>query len=129
VNGSRHVSAVAWTLLAVAASSGCALHHTRIGTLQVDWSLNGTRTPSICPSYRADSIEITVDGDSREYLARDCRAFVTGIALSEGSYFGSARLLDVGGYPLTTSVDLGAVYVYPHETSLVSVEFPADSFY
>jgi hypothetical protein len=125
----RRMSAAAWMFGAVAASSGCVLHPSHHGTLQLDWSVNGGRSPSVCRSYQSDSIEIALRGDVREYIARDCNVFATSLDLFEGGYFGSARLLDINGFPTTTSVDLGSVASYPRETTVVSLDFPADSFF
>jgi hypothetical protein len=38
---SRYISVLTWTTFAVAACSGCVVHRSERGTLQVDWSING----------------------------------------------------------------------------------------
>jgi hypothetical protein len=125
--GSRCISALTWTALAIASCSGCVVHRSARGTLQVDWSVNGRQ--EFCPNRRADTIEISVRGNEKELIARDCTAFVTNIDLLEGNYLGSARLIDINGYPLTPSIDLDEVHVSASETVIVSIKFPANSFY
>jgi hypothetical protein len=126
---SERISALVWVVAGLAAVSGCTLQQTQLGTLQVDWSIAGRRSGLTCPYFRADSIKVSLQGDATESFTQDCNAFATSIGVVEGTYLGSARLLDHRGYPLTTSVDLGVVSVFPYATSFVSVEFPADSFF
>ena len=102
------------------------------GLLTVTWTVDGTDDPAICGFEGADSIDIFVErsnGGMAAHVSDLCEAFVTSVELRPGSYFADAILMDPGGHPITTAVDLGYFDIYGSDELIIDVNFPSSSFY
>lgn len=135
------LAACAMRLLVVSAiglaSAGCVVDTVEpapvflTGRATLNWSINGAADPAQCVQGAATTIDIRlIDAAGRfagEYVA-DCAAFATTIDLPPGGYTGTAELLDAGGAPRTTQVDLQGFAVDAGANVVLSLEFPADSF-
>lgn len=105
-------------------------HGSASGTLVIDWTIHGSKDPSLCALGDADSIDIIVDRGDVSYEAEEvCEAFRTSLRLDSGRYTGLALLLDRAGADRTTEVDLGAFTIYGGDVLTIPIDFPASSFY
>lgn len=123
-------------LLAALTLPGCFFvaesddHPSSSGTLVVDWTIHGSKDPSLCALGQADSIDIIVDRGDFSYEADEvCEAFRTSFRLEAGRYAGLALLLDRSGADRTTEVDLGGFTIYGGDVLTIPIDFPASSFY
>jgi hypothetical protein len=119
---------------AALASSSCFFevdHTPRQGTLVIDWTVDGSKSPAACRHFRADTLDIVIhtsDGIFVDELREYCGSFATSIDLLPDSYAIDAVLLDVNGVELTSAVT-DRLPVYRYETSVSAIDFPADSFF
>jgi hypothetical protein len=125
-------------VLVATALPGCLVdldhHHSADyyeGTLTVDWTIQSGKDAIDCRANGADAIAIDVTTPSGRLIDSyqdDCEQFSSTIPLSEGSYAGTAVLLDRGGREITTPVDLGDFRVYEDADTLIPINFPRNSF-
>jgi hypothetical protein len=102
------------------------------GLLTVAWTVEGTDDPSVCAFEGADTIDIVVEraeGGREAQVSDPCESFVTSVELPPGDYVADALLVDAGGRPITTAVDLGYFEIYGDDELVVDADFPASSFY
>lgn len=81
------------------------------GTLQLDWSINGSKDPALCNQAGADALHVDVLAPNGAFLAsyeQDCRAMATSITLNAGDYTANAWLIDFGGRARRTSMSRSA---------------------
>ncbi len=127
-------------LLASALASGCFVDDgpdTVVvsgdsGLLTVTWTVDGTDDPAICGFEGADTIDVFVErssGGMQASVVDDCEAFVTSVELPRGRYFADALLMDRGGHPITTAVDLGYFEIFGSDELVIDADFPSDAFY
>lgn len=102
----------------------------RLGTLTVEWSIEGSIDPIDCDVFGADRAELLIFAgrDLVADFAPVCEAFAISIDLEEGLYDGELTLLDSFGDPITFVEDLPALDIYGGEELVVTVDFPAGSF-
>jgi hypothetical protein len=102
------------------------------GFLTVTWTLEGTDDPAACGFHGADTLDLFVErssGGMAAHVSDFCEAFVTSVELAPGSYFADAILMDPGGHPITTAVDLGYFDIYGGDELVIDADFPPRSFY
>jgi hypothetical protein len=102
------------------------------GLLTVTWTVDGTDDPAICGFEGADTIDIVVErasGGTAAHVSEFCEVFVTSVELRPGGYFADAVLVDFGGHPITTAVDLGYFDIYGGDELVIDADFPSSSFY
>jgi hypothetical protein len=102
------------------------------GFLTVTWTVAGTDDPAACAFEGADTIDLFVErssGGMAAHVSDVCEAFVTSVELRPGSYFADALLMDTGGHPITTAVDLGYFDIYGGDELVIDADFPPNSFY
>jgi hypothetical protein len=102
------------------------------GTLQVDWTINGARDPSLCTQSAAAAIQVIVNDASGAFVGtfqQSCAAFATSITLNPGTYTAGAHLVDLAGVQRTTSVDINPFTIQGNDVIVTPIDFPPDSFY
>lgn len=99
-----------------------------VGTLIVDWTINGVHDPAQCQQSSAAAIDVIVSGPDGGRFRQDCTAFATSISLPRGNYTASAVLLDSSGDDRTTAVQLDAFVIRGNDQLTIPIDFPADSF-
>ncbi|HTQ04285.1 MAG TPA: hypothetical protein VMI54_10530 [Polyangiaceae bacterium] len=102
------------------------------GVLDVDWTIGDSKDPGACSANAADSIDVvvtTASGDVVGDFNAHCEDFVISIELAPGTYTGDATLLDPGGQPRTTPVELGSFDIQGDDELDIPIDFPLDSFY
>jgi hypothetical protein len=101
------------------------------GTLALDWSISGSKDPSVCSQSGAAAIDIKVyeaaGGFVGEYQ-QACSAFATSIQLPAGSYTADAVLIDGAGRPRTTTINVNPFTIHGSDQLDIPVDFPPGSF-
>jgi hypothetical protein len=101
------------------------------GSVVVDFTVDGVKDPAECQQGGATTIDITVqtmDGAPAGEFQADCGAFSTSIDLPPDRYTATAELVDAGGNPRTTAIDIQPFTIHDSEVLTIPIEFPASSF-
>jgi len=102
------------------------------GSLTVQWTVDEVTDPNVCIMGNASTLDIvltTAGGGFAGEFQGACTAFTTTISsLAPGDYAASARLLDAGGRPRTTIINLHPFTIVENTNLVVNLDFPADSF-
>jgi hypothetical protein len=129
----RHL---AGSLFAAVLTTGCFVgddddgYYAPVGTLVVDWTVDGSKDPAACADFGVDSVDIVVltrRGELVDELQPYCERFAATVDLVPGAYSIEATLQDADGVLITTTVQANA-RVYDLESTVTPVDFPADSF-
>jgi hypothetical protein len=103
------------------------------GSAIVDWTINGTKDPAECQATGATTLNVSLYDSAAALVGQwvqDCTAFATTIdRLLPDTYTGQIDLLDRGGHPRTTMVDLTPFDVVAGRATTVAIDFPVSSFY
>ncbi len=99
----------------------------------MDWTIDGTKDPGLCARTGAATFHVSLfnsaGGFAGEFV-QDCTAFATTIfGLLDDTYTGQADLLDAGGAPRTTMINIAPFDVFGGTTTTVALDFPANSFF
>jgi len=117
-------------------SSGCFFDsgHSdgpRLGTLLVDWTVEGRHATAACRETGADTVNIAIS-TGHETLVDEfqelCETFEVSVDLLPGTYLIDATLLDANGVEITTTVT-DRVFIDPGVVTTSAVDFPANSFF
>lgn len=102
------------------------------GSINVDWTVNGTKDADQCGEVAAAAIEITVTdsrGSSAGVYQQSCTAFGRNITLNEGYYTAGATLIDAGGAPRTAFAQLHPFTIRGNDEIRTSIDFSARLLY
>jgi hypothetical protein len=108
---------------------------TGAGSLEVDWSIEGSKDATFCTSHgvayaRIDVLsagtKVNTDADSQT-----CSAFATSFtsAFPAGSYTVDVTLVDASGTALTTTASTTTTIAADGTVDIVAVDFPTSSFF
>lgn len=103
----------------------------RLGTLVIDWTVEGSKDPEACAANAADRIDLVLrswDGTVLDQFQENCEQFQTAVDLDPGDYEVDAILVDRHGDELTTSAR-DDVSVYSNRSSVSALDFPVSSFF
>ncbi len=101
-----------------------------VGTLTVEWTIDGLRDPADCVGFDVDRLELSlyVGGDQLiDEVEPPCEAFGVTIDLVEGRYSADATLIDRFGGTASTTETLQAVDIVAGTDLVINVDFPIDS--
>lgn len=101
-----------------------------LGTLTVEWTVQGLREPSDCAAFGVDRLELalfTPSGRLVDEIEPFCESFGVSLDLVEGLYFGDATLVDSFDDPVTFTQPLSLEILEATELA-VSIDFPFASF-
>lgn len=102
-----------------------------LGTLTVNWSIDGLRDPFDCEDFGVDRLELVIfdlAGDEVDELEPFCESFGISVDLPEGSYFADVTLVDSFDRAATLTETLDALDIIAGTDLTVGVDFPVDSF-
>jgi hypothetical protein len=111
------------------ASASCSSAHD--GTLQQNWTISGTTTPSVCDLHRATQARVVVFDRALFVLATQyapCNLFSTSIGLHEDTYTATMTFLDVNGSAVSDSRTTGPFNVLRDATTVQVIDFPVGAF-
>ena len=102
-----------------------------IGTLTVEWTIDGRRDPIDCADFGVDRLELVIS-DARGNLVEEiepwCESFFVAVDLFEGRYFADATLVDSVDRAATLTLPIDAIDVIAGTDLVVGVDFPLGSF-
>jgi len=119
---------------AVLSTGGCFFStsdHPHLGTLIVDWTVEGSKDPDACIANAVDRVDVvlrTWDGRFVDEFQENCEEFELAVDLDPGDYEVDALLVDRRGAELTTSVQ-DDVRIYSGRGTVSAVDFPPSSFF
>ena len=103
-----------------------------LGTLTVNWSIDGLRDPLDCEDFDVDRLELVIyddsSGDVVDELEPFCEAFGISVDLPEGYYSADVTMVDSFDRSATLTETLEAIDVIGNTDLTLSVDFPVDSF-
>lgn len=113
----------------------CIIHdsdrYPPIGTLTVEWTIDGRRDPIDCADFGVDRLELVVSnarGNLVEEVEPWCESFFVTVDLFEGRYFADATLVDSFDRSATLTVPIDAIDIIAGTDLVVQVDFPLGSF-
>jgi hypothetical protein len=103
----------------------------RLGTLTVDWSIDGRHSSFDCADFGVDRLELVIydeSGAEVDEVEPFCESFAVSVDLVEGSYFADVTLVDSADRSATLTKTLDAIYIIGGTDLDISVDFSVDSF-
>lgn len=103
-----------------------------LGTLTVNWSIDGLHDPLDCEDFGVDRLELVIyddsSGDVVDELEPVCESFGVSVDLPEGYYSADVTLVDSFDRSATLTETLEAIDVIGNTDLTLGVDFPVDSF-
>ena len=102
-----------------------------IGSLTVEWTIDGQTNPADCADFAVDRLELVVYTGSDELVDEFeplCESFSVTVDLFEGYYYGDATLVDSFDGAATFTEPLEDIDIVAGTDLVISVDFPVDSF-
>ena len=102
-----------------------------IGTLTVEWTIDGVRDPSDCAAFAVDRLELVIftrSGRVVDEIEPVCESFGVSVDLVEAVYFGDATLVDSFDAPATLTQPIDYLDIIEATELAVSIDFPIGSF-
>jgi hypothetical protein len=99
-----------------------------VGTLTVEWTIDGRQDPLDCIDFGVDRLELVISGPEDVEIEPLCEDFVTSIDLYEGRYVADATLVDSFDRAATLTEPIDAIDVIDGTELEVTVDFPLGSF-
>ena len=102
-----------------------------IGTLTVQWSIDGTHNPLDCADFDVDRLELSIyapDGRLVEEVEPFCEDFAVSVDLLDGLYTADVTLVDSFDNSATFTETLDSIDIIAGTDLAIDVDFPIDSF-
>jgi len=102
-----------------------------VGTLTVDWSIDGRHSSFDCTDFGVDRLELVIydeSGDEVDEVEPFCESFTVSLDLVEGSYFADVTLVDSADRSATLTKTLDAIDIIGGTDLDIAVDFSVDSF-
>jgi hypothetical protein len=102
-----------------------------VGTLTVDWTIDGQRSSFDCADFGVDRLELVIYDESGARVDEVdplCESFAVSVDLVEGSYFADVTLVDSADRSATLTKTLDAIDIIEGTELDISVDFSVDSF-
>jgi len=102
-----------------------------VGTLTVDWSIDGRHSSLDCADFGVDRLELVIydeSGAEVDELEPFCESFAVSADLVEGSYFADVTLVDSADRSVTLTKTLDAIDIIGDTELDITVDFSIDSF-
>jgi hypothetical protein len=102
-----------------------------VGTLTVEWSINGQRNPSDCVDFEVDRLELwlyTALDQLVDQVEPICESFSVSVDLFEGRYEADATLVDSFARAATVTQTINAIDIIEGTDLVVGIDFPIETF-
>lgn len=100
------------------------------GTLEQNWTIEGTKDPAKCQQYKADRMRVIVfdaKGTVHATKFQPCNAFQMTLDLKTDTYTGNATFVDVGGAPVSRTLTIPSFTIAEDRKAPMTIDFkPAD---
>jgi len=102
-----------------------------IGTLTVQWTIDGTANPLDCVDFGVDRLELSIytpDGRLVDEVEPFCESFAVSVDLLDGLYTADVTLVDSFDNAATFTETLESIDIIAGTDLAIDVDFPIDSF-
>lgn len=102
-----------------------------IGTLTVNWTIDGQTNPADCADFAVDRLELVLyeaSDDVVDELEPLCESFSVSVDVLDGVYYGEATLVDSFDRAATFTEPLEDIDIVGGTELVIPVDFPIDSF-
>jgi len=102
-----------------------------VGTLTVEWTINGGTNPDDCVLYGADHLELLIYAGPDDLVTEVdplCEDFSVSVDLDPGRYSADATLVDSINRSATVTAPLDGLLVTDGTDLVSSIDFPDGSF-
>ena len=103
-----------------------------VGSLTVEWTIDGRRDPGDCADFAVDRLELVLYTGADRFVVEFepvCESFGTTIDLDEGLYYGDATLVDSFDQSATVTEPLDDIDIIGETELVIPIDFPLDSFF
>lgn len=102
-----------------------------VGTLTVDWTIDGQTNPDDCAAFGVDRFELVLY-EAGDYVVDEveplCEAFSVSIDMLDGIYYGDATLVDGFDRAATVTLPIDDIDIVAGTELLIPIDFSIDSF-
>jgi hypothetical protein len=102
-----------------------------VGTLSVDWTIDGQQSALDCSDFGVDRLELVIydeSGAKVDEVEPFCESFGVSVDLVEGGYFADVTLVDSADRSATLTKTLNAIDIIDGTDLDIAVDFSVDSF-
>jgi hypothetical protein len=102
-----------------------------VGTLTVEWTIDGTQNPLDCVDLNVDRLELSIyspDGRLVDEVEPYCESFGVSVDLLDGVYTADVTLVDSFDDAVTFTSTLDDIDIIAGTDLAIDVDFPIDSF-
>jgi hypothetical protein len=103
----------------------------RVGTLTVEWTIDGIQDPNDCAVFGVDRLELLLYTRFEELIDEInplCESFILSVDLVEGRYHADATLVDSFDRAATLTEPLDNLDIIEDTDLEVLIDFPLESF-
>src|SRR5688572_17026399 len=108
-----------------------AVPYDPIGSLTVEWTIDGQQNPADCAAFAVDRLELVLYTGADEFVDEFepvCESFGVTVDLFEGLYYGDATLVDSFDQAATFTEPLDDIDIIADTDLNIVIDFPIDSF-
>lgn len=102
-----------------------------LGTLTVDWTIDGLTNPDDCAAFGVDRMELVIY-ERGDYVVDEveplCEAFSVTIDMLDGIYYADATLVDSFDRAATVTLPVDDIDIIAGTELVIPIDFPIDSF-
>jgi hypothetical protein len=101
-----------------------------VGTLTVEWSIDGRHDPSDCSAFEVDRFELVLYTGLDQLVDQVepiCESFSVSVPLFEGRYEADATLVDSFDRPVTVTQAIHAIDIWEGTDLVVGIDFPIET--
>jgi hypothetical protein len=123
------VIAAVSTLVACGVGIGCGSDD---GTLQQNWTIQGTTNPNSCVAAQATQMRLVAigsDGVAEATTFSACNAFQASQSLKEDTYTGAATFLDANGVAVSQTKLVPPFTIVEGQTTVRTIDFAVSDFF
>jgi hypothetical protein len=101
-----------------------------VGTLTVEWSIDGQRNPYDCSAFEVDRFELMLYAGLDQLVAQVepiCESFSVSVDLLEGRYEADATLVDSFDRAVTVTQTIDSIDILEGTDLVVGIDFPIEA--
>jgi hypothetical protein len=102
-----------------------------IGTLTIDWTIDGQTSPADCAAFGVDRMELVLYEGGDEVVQEVeplCESFSVSVDMLDGLYYGDATLVDSFDRAATLTLPIDDIDIIGGTELVIPIDFPLDSF-
>jgi len=102
-----------------------------LGTLTVNWTIDGQTSPADCAAFDVDRLELVLyeNGDRViQEVEPLCESFSVSVEMLDGLYYGDATLVDGFDRAATLTLPIDDIDIIGETELVIPIDFSLDSF-